>query len=51
MQRPAIPAGGDLALGLRGLGSRELGGDRDERVEAWLDRGDARKARVGQLDR
>jgi hypothetical protein len=51
MQRAAIPAAGDLALGLRGLGSRELRRDRDKGVEVRLDRGDAREARLGQLDR
>src|SRR3989442_14840630 len=38
MQRAAIPATGDLALGLRGLGSRELRRDRAKGVEGRLAR-------------
>jgi len=49
VERAAVAPGGDLALGLARLLARELGRDRDERVQP-RERGDAREGRLRDLD-
>ena len=51
VQRPAIIAGHDLALGGPRLLPRPLGGRQQKGVELRVERFDARDQRVGQLDR
>ena len=51
MQRPPVPAGADLALGLPGLIEGEVSRDRGEGGELRVQRLDAGEIGAGQLDR